>query len=160
MTAHPHVLCRAAADSDTVKRTMDEQYSQKIVIRYTAGVVDQPIVCRLAKEFDLDFNILHARVLPKREGVLALDLSGTKNNFYKGIAFLKEAGLKVEPLSKSVTRNEERCVHCGACKAFCSTGALYIDPVTRKVLFDPEKCSGCSVCVKACPARAMEINLI
>ncbi len=139
---------------------MDEKYSQKIVIRYTAGIVDQPIVCRLVREYDLDFNILHARVLPKREGVLALDLTGTKENFYRGINFLKEVGLKVEPLSKSVTRNEDRCVHCGACKAFCPTGALILDTTTMKTIFDPEKCSGCSVCVKACPARAMEINLI
>lgn len=135
-------------------------YSQKIVIRYTADVVDKPIVCRLVKDFDLDFNILHARVLPKREGVLALDLSGTKTNFYRGIAFLKESGLKVEPLSKSVIHNEERCVHCGACKAFCSTSALDLDPNSMKTVFYPEKCSGCSVCVKACPARAMVINLI
>ncbi|MDD5476073.1 MAG: NIL domain-containing protein [Syntrophales bacterium] len=139
---------------------MEEKYSHKIVIRYTADIVDKPIVCRLAKEFDLDFNILHARILPKREGVLALDLSGTKDNFYKGIAFLKEAGLKVESLSKSVTRNEDRCVHCGACQAFCSTEALCMDPLSVKTIFDPDKCSGCSVCVKACPARAMEINLI
>ena len=139
---------------------MEDTYTQKIVIRYTAGVVDQPIVCRLAKEFDLDFNILHARVLPKREGVLALDLSGTKENFYRGIKFLKEAGLKVEPLSKSVTRNEDRCVHCGACKSFCPTGALNLDPATKMTRFDPETCTGCAVCVKACPARAMEINLI
>ncbi len=138
---------------------MEEKYSQKVVIRYTAEVVDQPIVCRLAKEFDLDFNILHARVLPKREGVLALDLSGTRENFYRGIHFLKEAGLKVEPLSKSVTRNEDRCVHCGACRTFCPTGALNINTSTMMIEFEPEKCSGCAVCVKACPARAMEINL-
>lgn len=138
---------------------MEEKYSQKVVIRYTAGVVDQPIVCRLAKEFDLDFNILHARVLPKREGVLALDLTGTKENFYRGVHFLKEAGLKVEPLSKSVTRNEDRCVHCGACKAFCPTGALSLDPISMITCFESEKCTGCAVCVKACPARAMEINL-
>lgn len=142
------------------RQFVEEHYSQKIVIRYTADIVDKPLVCRLARDFDLDFNILHARVLPKREGVLALDLSGRKDNFFKGIAFLKESGLKVELLSKSVTHNDERCVHCGACRAFCSTGALHQDPASMKTLFDPEKCSGCSVCVKACPARAMLINLI
>ncbi len=139
---------------------MEASFSQKIVIRYTAENVSQPVVCRLARDYDLDFNILHARVLPKREGVLALDLSGTKENFDRGIRYLKEAGLRVEPLSKSVTRNVERCVHCGSCTAFCSTGALSIDPVTMEVIFDSDRCSGCSICVKACPARAMEINLL
>jgi len=139
---------------------MEKPFSQKIVIRYTTENVGQPVVCRLARDFDLDFNILHARVLPRREGVLALDLSGTKENFDRGIRYLKEAGLRVEPLSKSVTRNVERCVHCGACTAFCSTGALAIDPSTMEIVFDSDLCNGCSICVKACPARAMEISLL
>lgn len=139
---------------------MENTYSKKVVLRYTPDVVDKPIVCRLAQDFDLSFNILRARVLPRREGLLVLDLTGTKDNFDRGIRFLRESGLKVEPLSKSVTQNMDKCVHCGACLAFCSANALYLDQATMKILFDPEKCSGCEMCVKACPVRAMEINLL
>ncbi len=139
---------------------MDTLYSKKVVLRYTPQVVDQPIVCRLARDFDLSFNILRARVSPRREGLLVLDLVGTKENFDRGIRYLRESGLKVEPLSKSVTQNLEKCVHCGACIAFCSADAFYLDRPTMKILFDPEKCSGCEFCVKACPARAMEIDLL
>jgi len=139
---------------------MDTLYSKKVVVRYTPEVVDQPIVCRLAQDFDLSFNILRARVSPRREGLLVLDLVGTKDNFDRGIRYLKESGLKVEPLSKSVTQNLEKCVHCGACLSFCSSNAFYLDETTMKVVFDPEKCSGCEFCVKACPARAMEIDLL
>jgi ferredoxin len=99
-------------------------------------------------------------VSQRREGLLVLELTGTKENFDRGINYLKESGLNVEPLSKSVTQNIERCVHCGACLAFCSTNALYFDDTTMKILFDPEKCNGCEFCVKACPARAMEIDLL
>ena len=135
-------------------------FTKKIVIRYPADVIDQPIIYRLVKDYDLQFNILKARVTPRREGLLVLELSGTKENFDKGIAFLKSAGLKVEPLSKSVTQNLDRCVHCGACVAFCPTAALHLDSDSAKVVFDPEKCSGCEICVKACPPRAMEIDLL
>jgi ferredoxin len=135
-------------------------FTKKIVIRYPADVVEQPIVYRLVKDFDLQFNILKARVSPRREGLLVLDLRGAKENFDKGIVFLKECGLKVEPLSKSVTQNLDRCVHCGACIAFCPTAALYLDQDSARVCFDPEKCSGCEVCVTACPPRAMEIDLL
>ena len=72
---------------------MDTLYSKKVVLRYTPQVVDQPIVCRLARDFDLSFNILRARVSPRREGLLVLDLVGTKENFDRGIHFLKESGL-------------------------------------------------------------------
>ncbi|MCX7635061.1 MAG: 4Fe-4S binding protein, partial [Syntrophales bacterium] len=65
----------------------------------------------------------------------------------------------VEPLSKRVNQNIDRCVHCGACTAFCPTDALSFDRGTMKVLFDAERCNGCELCVSACPARAMEVNI-
>jgi L-aspartate semialdehyde sulfurtransferase ferredoxin len=135
-------------------------YSKKIVIRYTPDIVQQPIICQLVKQYDLTFNILKARIFPRREGVIVLELSGLKENFDRGIHFLKETGLKVEPLSKSVSQNIDKCVHCGACTGFCPTGALSFEKQTQKVLFDPEKCTGCELCVSACPVRAMEINLL
>lgn len=141
-------------------RPEEAPYSRKIIVRYSAEIVDKPIVYRLVKDFDLAFNILKARILPRREGLLVLDLVGTKENFDRGIQYLKESGVFVEPLSKRVSRNMDRCVHCGACVAFCSTDALSLDRSTMQVHFDPEKCSGCEICVTACPARAMEINLL
>jgi len=134
-------------------------YSKKVVIRYTADIVEEPLIYQLVKRYDLVFNILKARIFPRREGVIVLELTGTRENFDLGIRFLKEKGLKVEPLSKSVSQNPEKCVHCGACTGFCPTSALYLDRATMKVLFEPEKCNGCELCVSACPSRAMEVNL-
>jgi ferredoxin len=135
-------------------------YSKKIVIRYTPEVVQQPVIYELVKQYNLVFNILKARIFPRREGVIVLELTGLKENFDNGIRYLKEMGLKVEPLSKSVSQNTDKCVHCGACTAFCPTGALAFEGESQKVLFDPEKCNGCELCVSACPVRAMEINLL
>ena len=135
-------------------------YSKKIVIRYTPEVVQQPVIYLLAQKHNLVFNILKARIYPRREGVIVLELSGQKEDFDRGIHFLKEMGLRVEALSKSVFQNVDKCVHCGACTGFCPTGALYFEKKTQKVLFDPEKCNGCELCVSACPIRAMEINLL
>ena len=133
--------------------------TKKIVVRYSPDIVEEPITCQLVKKYDLDFNILRARIFPRREGVMVLELSGTKENFEAGMRFLKEKGLKVEPLSKSVTMNAEKCIHCGACISFCSTDALCIDPQTMKVSFDPERCNGCELCVTGCPVRAMAVDL-
>lgn len=135
-------------------------YSKKIVIRYTPDTVQQPVIYQLVKQYDLVFNILKARIFPRREGVIVLELSGLKENFDRGISFLKKLGLKVEPLSKSVSQNTDKCVQCGACTAFCPTGALSFEKITLKVLFDPESCNGCELCVSACPVRAMEIDLL
>jgi ferredoxin len=135
-------------------------YSKKIVIHYTPDIVQQPIIYQLVKKYDLVFNILKARIFPRREGVIVLELSGTKENFDRAIRFLKEMKLKVESLSKSVSQNNNKCVHCGACTSFCPTQALSFEKQTQKVLFDPEKCNGCELCVSACPVHAMEINLL
>jgi NAD-dependent dihydropyrimidine dehydrogenase PreA subunit len=139
---------------------MEEKFSKKIVIHYTSDNVDQPIIYELVKRHDLVFNILKARIYPRREGVIVLELIGSKDNFDQGIHYLKEKGLKVEPLSKNVIQNTDKCVYCGACTAFCPTTALSFNKETMKVVFNVEKCNGCELCVTACPVRAMEVNLL
>ena len=48
--------------------------TKKIVLRFPQNLVDQPIICRLVKDFDLEFNILRASVTPEEEGLLVLEL--------------------------------------------------------------------------------------
>ncbi len=138
---------------------MEERVSKKIVIHYAADNVDKPVIYELVKHYDLIFNILKARISPRREGMIVLELVGTKDNFDNGIRYLKDNGLKVESLSKSVIQNLDKCVFCGACTAFCPTSALSFDKESMKVNFNVEKCNGCELCVSACPVRAMEVNL-
>lgn len=132
--------------------------SKRIVLTFPHKLLDQPIVYKLVKDFDLVFNILQARITPKEEGLMVLELSGKKENYAGGIKYLTGLGVTIQPLSKDVTRNEESCTHCGACIAICPTEALHIDKKTMKVLFDSDKCIACELCVKACPPRAMVIK--
>jgi ferredoxin len=90
---------------------------------------------------------------------MVVELKGTKEHYADGIKYLKEIGIRVEPLGNDVTRDETRCTHCGACVAICPTEALYVDVKTRKVIFDAEKCIACELCVRACPPRAMIVKL-
>jgi ferredoxin len=121
-------------------------------------MVEQPIVYRLVKEYNLEFNILKAYVTPKEEGLLVLELKGGDRDYQKGVDYLSKIGLSIQPLSQDVIRNDSRCTHCGVCVTICPTGALVIDPKTRKVLFHNDKCIACELCVPACPPRAMEMH--
>ena len=132
--------------------------SKRIVLHFPKRMVDRPIVCRLVKDYDLEFNILKASVTPQEEGLMVLELRGEQVNYDKGIRYLTEAGVKIQALSQDVTRNEERCTHCGACIVICPTGAFELDPSTRYVQFDNEKCLACCLCILACPPRAMEVH--
>ncbi len=133
-------------------------YSRMLSLRFPAKVVNEPIVCNLAKKFDLSFNILKATIYPRQEGLVVIELSGHRKNFQDGINYLKGLGMKVENIQHDVNRDEEKCYQCGACTAVCPTGALYIKRPEMEVLFDTGKCSGCELCVVVCPARAMEVK--
>jgi len=120
-------------------------------------MVDRPIIYRLVKDYDLEFNILKASITPEQEGLMVLELKGNQAEYDKGVEFLIKAGVKIQSLSQDVTRNEERCTHCGACITVCPTGAFRLDP-RRVVIFDNEKCIACGLCIPACPPRAMEVH--
>ena len=132
--------------------------SKRIVLRFPRRLVDRPIVSRLVRDYNLDFNILKASVTPEEEGLLILELNGKQEDYDKGIRYLTKAGVRIQSLSQDVTRNEGRCTHCGACITICPTDAFELEPSTRQINFYNEKCIACGLCVKACPPRAMELH--
>lgn len=132
--------------------------SKRIVLHFPKRLTDRPIIYRLVKDYNLEFNILKASVTPEKEGLLVLELSGEQKEYDKGIRYLTENGLRIQSLSQNVIRNEERCTHCGACITICPAAAFELEPLTRRVMFYNERCLACGICIKACPPRAMEVH--
>ncbi len=132
--------------------------SKRIVLRFPKRLVDKPIIYRLIKEYDLEFNILKASVTPEEEGVMVMELKGTQERYDKGIKYLIDSGVKIQSLSQDVTRNEERCTYCGACVTVCPSGAFVVEPGTLRVTFDNARCVACGLCIHTCPPRAMELH--
>lgn len=132
--------------------------SKKILLKFPHNQVDKPIVYHLIKDFDLSFNILKANITPEEEGKMVIEITGTEDNYRKGIEFLKNQGVSAEPLKKEVKWIEEKCLQCSACISICPVGAMMIDRNTMKISFDEEKCIACELCVKPCPPRAFEVR--
>ena len=130
-------------------------YSKILILRFSKKAAGKPIVCYLAKDFNLTFNILNASVLPRKEGLMVLDLAGSRKDFKEGLKYLKSMGVKVQNASQEVKRTKKKCTHCGACTAVCPTGALSVTPPEMSVDFNQKKCSVCELCIPACPTRAM-----
>lgn len=131
--------------------------SKRMVLHFPKSLVDRPIVFKLIKDYDLEFNILKAYVSPREEGLLVLELRGKEANYNQGIEYLKKAGVKTQPLSQDIIRREDKCTQCSICVPMCPTDALIIESSTRKVIFDNSKCIACEICTKVCPYKAMEV---
>ena len=132
--------------------------NKKIVLKFPHQLIEQPIVCQLVRRYDLDVNILKAKITPREEGLLVLELKGSDRAYQEGLTYLKGLGVDIQLLSQDIVRNEDRCTHCGACVTVCPSGALALDVPTQRVLFKEDKCIACELCVPACPPRAMEVH--
>lgn len=132
--------------------------SKRIVLHFPKRMVDEPILYRLIKDFDLQFNILKASITPEAEGLMVVELKGIQNNYDQGVQYLIDSGVRIQSLSQDVTRNEDKCTSCGACVTVCPAGAFSFDQGTMVVTFNNAKCVVCGMCIKACPPRAMELH--
>jgi len=129
---------------------------RNIVLNFDTTLVDKPIVSHVVKAYDVDLNILQARITPAEDGTMFLIMSGTDEQLDSAIAYLESVGVRTIVTSKSLILNEDRCVHCGACVGQCLPKALSVDPETRRVAYDGSACIACELCVPACPFGAIE----
>ena len=130
---------------------------KRIVFNYPQKLIDQPVISRLIKDYDLEVNIMRARITPKEEGRLVLEITGKKADIDAGFKYLSEIGVEVQSLAQDVKRHEDRCTHCTACITVCPTKALDVDRMSMEVSFRREKCIACELCIPVCPYHAMEI---
>ncbi len=69
------------------------------ILRFAGHLTEEPVLSRLAKKFDIEFNIRAGGIqhLPdKPVGTLIADLSGTDDELSKAIEYLKGEGIIVE----------------------------------------------------------------
>ena len=105
--------------------------SKRIVLRFPNRLIDQPIVCKLVKDYDLEFNILKAYVTPREEGLLVLELKGQDEEYHRGIDYLIRIGVRIQPLSQDIIRNNAKCTHCGICISAVSYTHLTLPTILR-----------------------------
>lgn len=130
----------------------------RVVLHFPKSLLDQPVTSTAVRKFDLDFNILRADITPDQEGLMVLGLVGEPDRIQGAVEWMREQGVRVQPLEQDVTRDDEVCTHCGACIVVCPTSALAMDPESFEVSFDADKCVACGICVPVCPPRAMAIH--
>ena len=131
--------------------------TKRLVISYPPHLIEQPVTFELVRKYNLKINILRARISPREQGRLVLEVSGSKKDLEAGLKFLEEMKLEVKALAQDVQFHEERCIQCSACTSVCPTGALSVERPSMNVSFKREKCIACEGCIQVCPYHVMEI---
>ncbi len=131
---------------------------RRMVLRFPADTVNEPITYTLIKEYDVLINILNADITHGKEGNLLIEIAGDKDKVKKSVAYLESKQVEISPVIKTILFNETACIHCGACSSVCFPGALNMESESRKLKFSPEKCVACELCIKACPLMLFELN--
>lgn len=138
-----------------IKNKRNRMKSINVLLIFRKEIMYKPIIYRIAKDFDIIFNVLEAKIFPKLEGRLILELRGTDDQLDTTINYFRGEGVEVQILADMIKRDEKKCVHCGACTAVCRVDALVINRETMEVEFHPDKCVACGLCRQACPVDAM-----
>ncbi len=129
--------------------------TKKLNLYFPKSEAEKPIVYHLVKDYDLIINIFRAKVTPREEGYLIIDVTGEPENIEAAITYLKQFNVEINTRSKGFRWEENLCTSCGGCLTHCPTGALHVeDPKTRRIGFDESKCVECFSCIPSCPYGA------
>lgn len=138
--------------------TTDKKVKRRLVLRFPAYRIEEPITYNLIKEYDILINILNADISHGKEGNLLVEMKGTKENMDLALKYLEKFEIEYSPVRKNILYMEESCVHCGACTSVCFSGALEMNKKERSLIFKPEHCIACELCITACPLGLFELN--
>ena len=73
----------------------------RVRLTFPSALIQEPIVYRLVKDFDIVINIRRADVKADH-GWVALELEGDEDALERGVAWLKEQGVQVDPIERDV----------------------------------------------------------
>ncbi len=74
---------------------------EKVYLTYPTELIKEPLIYEIGRRFDVVTNIRGANVSDTM-GLVALELDGTQDAIDGAVAWLREAGVQVEPIEKNV----------------------------------------------------------
>ena len=97
-------------------------HTRTLILRFPREIVDKPIIYNLVRDYSLDFNILKAQIFPRKEGMLVMELRGSDDDFEKGVTYLEQVGVQVEPVGQGIHRDEEIATSAAPVRLFALPG--------------------------------------
>jgi len=74
---------------------------RKVMLKYPEELIKEPVLFRMAKQFDVMPNIRRARVT-ETIGEIVAELEGAPEDLERGIRYLEQTGVVVEPVEGDI----------------------------------------------------------
>ncbi len=78
-----------------------EKVCERVYLTFPKELLREPIVCLMAKKFDIFFTIGGSTITAEM-GLVALEIDGEREEVARALHWLREKGVIVEPIEKNV----------------------------------------------------------
>lgn len=131
---------------------------RKYKMMFADTAIQDSVAYTLVSRFNIEPSILRAEI-EGSGGILILRMKGEEENVQKAIDFFRSEDIGIEELGNHISRDDDRCYHCGSCVSVCPTKSFYIDPDTFEVKLKTDTCVACGACITACTTNAIRLSL-
>ncbi len=126
----------------------------KLRLKFRPDVIRRPILAETILETGTMIDIELARVDGSSgEIVISVPDESCRNI----VNVLKNKNVDVTKLGEAIVKDEENCVHCGACVSVCPVDAISYEHDWR-VKIDKTACVQCGTCIHACPVNVIRLS--
>jgi len=125
----------------------------KLLLRFSPDIIRQPIISETVIATGVRLDIERAKV----EGSSGEIVINVPDAGCRSVTdFLKRHGVDVTRLGEPIAKDEENCIHCGACVSVCPVEAHQYQH-DWSVKLDRAACVHCGACIIACPVRVLRL---
>ncbi len=82
-------------------KTKKATVRERVYLTFPKALIKEPMLCTLAKKFDVIFNIRGSTVTADM-ALVALEIDGSRSEVNNAVGWLREKGVTVEPIEKNV----------------------------------------------------------
>jgi len=125
------------------------------ILNFPKSMIEKPVISRVIRDYDVEVNILQAKITPEEDGRMFVIFSGGPDAVEQSLGYLRESGVQVILPTQNLVWDESRCVSCSACVGQCISNAFTVDPQTHRVTYESERCIACELCIPACFYKAI-----
>jgi len=126
----------------------------KFMVKFSRRGMRRPLIAETVLKTGVLISVERAHI-DSMTGELLIDVPDKDAKIISSA--LTEAGAEVRALERSIVRDEEECVDCGACVSVCPQDVFSFDDEWR-LQMEAEKCVLCGKCVIACPHNALKLR--